>query len=177
MKRRTFALATLALIPALTTAYAQTKPPTRTPRATPRPSPTATEEPIEINSLSELDYRMKLADVLPTVIGSFNRVADGALEGVKYPAKAKQKTWVDSYVADAITATNGATEVYTLDPPESLALGHVYLLRYCRAVADATDAFTKAIDAQDIDAAIKAAGTAKFAAGELHKALYLLKAQ
>ena len=177
MNRRTFALASLALIPTLTTAYAQTKPPTRTPRATPRPNPTATEEPIEITTLSETEYRMKLADLIPTIINASRAVESGALDGIKYPSKLKQKKWIDDYVAQAITATNGATEMFTIDPPETLALGHVYMLRYSRSLADALDAFTKALDAQDIDAMIKAQGTREFAQEELSKALYLLKTQ
>lgn len=177
MNRRGFVFATLALIPSLYSAQAQTKPPTRTPRAIPRPSPTATEEPVEINSLSEFDYRMKLADVLPTIINASVQVESGAIEGVKYPAKAKQKKWVDDFVAQAITATNSATEMFMIDPPDGLALAHVYLLRYCRSLADAVDAFAKAIDAQDIDAVIKAQGTAVFAQKELRKALFLLKGQ
>ena len=177
MKRRVFVAALAVMAPSAILAHAQTTPPTRTPRTVIRPKPTETPEPIVIDSLSETDYRVRLAEVLPVVIDAFAKVQSGAYEGVKYPARARQKKWVDDYVAQAVTATNGATEIYTIDPPELLALAHVYLLRYCRSLADAVDAFAVAVDAQNIDGVTKAFGTCSFAQKELNKALYLLRGQ
>jgi hypothetical protein len=172
VKRRNFIIISLAAIPALAQAQAQSKPPTRTPSI--RPKPTETPEPIYIDTLTELDYRTRMADLLGVVIGAFNLVQSKSVEAIKFPARAKQQKWASDYVAQAVTASNGATEMFALDPPENMALPHVYFLRYAKSVDDAIDKFSRALDASDIDGVSAAQDLAIFAKKEFEKAVSLL---
>lgn len=177
MNRRQFSLATLALIPSLYSAAAQPKPPApaaqKAPTRTPRPQPTLT--PVVIDAMSESDYRSHLSDDLSAIMDAIDAVATMAMEAIKAPAKANTKRWVDDYVAQALTASNTATSLFIIDPPENLAMAHVYILRYGNAVHEAVDKFNDAVTNTDASVLLKAQSSKDYALGELRKALGLLR--
>lgn len=172
MNRRQFALATLALIPSLYSASAQTKPPTRTPRATPQPEPTDT--PIAIEAMEESDYRTRIVTDIKTMIDAMTEVEKKAIEALKAPARVTS-AWVNAYVKQALTVTNTGTGLFAIDPPASVALGHVYVLRYANAMRESVEKYNKGIEETDTDAILAAQRSATFASGEFNKAISLLK--
>ena len=163
LKRRTLLSIPLALAPIMVV-HAEYKPLIKS---------TATPLPPKITPMEENAYRTRVFEILTAILTASNKVQTKAIEAMKYPANARQPKWVSDYVDQALTVGNGATEMFTLDPPSSLALPHVYLLRYCNAIHEAINQYNAAIDARNTSDILKAQDTAAYAKSEFQKAMIL----
>lgn len=181
MNRRT-AIATLALLPSLYSAQAQPKPPgpapqkapTRTPRTMATRVPSPTPEPLGILPMELRAYLKRIADDLESIVGAMGEVRHLALEAITAPVKVTDK-WSDGFVAQALTARNTCTSILAIDPPESTALSHVYLLRFAIITREAVDGYVESVTGLDSDKLLAASKSQDAAEEELRKAVGLAK--